>query len=81
MHRLGAAIRVCRATSIEVEASDSTCNVGDPPLALPLAEQCVKGQFQTVEHELLLLWLQAKVPLDIQASLATLGSTSLDMFR
>ena len=50
------------------------------PLALALSEDFVKEQLATVEHELLFIWLQAKIPLDIQASMVALGFTSVGVF-
>ena len=50
------------------------------PLALALTEEFIKEQLAKVGHELLSIWLNANVPLDIQASMVTLGFTSVDMF-
>ena len=50
------------------------------PLALALTEEFIKEQLAKVEHELLFIWLNAKVPLAIQASMVTLGFASVDIF-
>ena len=63
-----------------MEPAIAVSAITDTPLALTLSEDFVREQLATVEHELLFIWLNAKTPLDIQASMVTLGFTSVDVF-
>ena len=43
------------------------------PLAFVLTDDFIREQLTKVEHELLFIWKNAKIPSDIQESLVTLG--------
>ena len=49
-------------------------------MAFALSDEVIQTQLTKVEHELLFIWDNAKIPSDIQASLAALGFTSVDIF-